>query len=86
MENHEKKIRIVIEIMQWVLIIFALFACLFISPNMKRYFENDKDEKLYKQINIDQKIERLNRENLMLIDSLANMKHDTIYIYTIEKK
>jgi hypothetical protein len=86
MENHEKKIRIVIEIMQWVLTIFALFACLFICPNMKQHFENDKEEKLYKQINIDQKIERLNRENLMLIDSLANMKRDTVYIYSRKKK
>ena len=86
MENHEKKIHMVIEIMQWVLIIFALFACLFISPNMKQHFENDKEEKLYKQINVDQKIERLNRENLMLIDSLANMKHDTVYIYSTKKK
>lgn len=86
MEKHEKKIRIAIEIMQWVLIIFALFACLFISPNIKRHIENDKDEKLYKQINADQKIERLNRENLMLIDSLANMKRDTVYIYSTKKK
>lgn len=86
MENHEKKIRIVIEIMQWVLIIFALFACLFISPNMEQHFENDKEEKLYRQINVDQKIERLNRENLILIDSLANMKRDTVYIYSSKKK
>jgi len=76
----------VIEIMQWVLIIFALFACLFISPNMKRHFENDKEEKLYKQINADQKIERLNRENIILIDSLANLKRDTVYIYSTKKK
>ena len=83
MEKHEKKIRVMIEIMQWTLI---LFACLFICPNVKQHINDEKAEKLYKQINTDQQIERLNREKMELMDSIVNMKKDTVYIYTGKKK
>lgn len=75
-----------IEIMQWALILFALFACLFICPNVKQHINDEKAEKLYKQINTDQQIERLNREKMELMDSIVNMKKDTVYIYTGKKK
>ena len=72
--------------MQWTMILFALFACLFICPNVKQHINDEKVEKLYKQINTDQQIERLNREKLELMDSIVNMKKDTVYIYTDKKK
>lgn len=86
MDKHEKKIHVVIEIMQWTMILFALFACLFICPNVKQHINDEKAEKLYKQINTDQQIERLNREKMELMDSIVNMKKDTVYIYTGKKK
>lgn len=86
MEKHEKKIHVIIEIMQWTMILFALFACLFICPNVKQHINDEKAEKLYKKINTDQQIERLNREKMELMDSIVNMKKDTVYIYTGKKK
>lgn len=86
MEKHEKKVRVIIEIMQWTLILFALFACLFICPHVKQHINNEKTERLYKQINTDQQIERLNREKFELMDSIINMKKDTVYVYNSKKK
>lgn len=81
MDKHEKNLHIIIEIMQWTLILFTLFACLFICPNVKRHIDNEKNEKIYRQINTDQQIERLNREKMELMDSIINLKHDTVYVY-----
>lgn len=80
MENGGKKIQVIFETIQWLLLVFVIVVCLFVCPKVKQHMIDESEQHLYERIHTDKQIERLNRENLILIDSLSNATKDTVYL------
>lgn len=79
MEEKRGKIRNVLEVIQWVLIALTLGICVLVCTNVGKYIEKQTDEQLYNRIYTDQKMERLNQENIALLDSLKKASSDTVF-------
>lgn len=85
MEKNSKRFHIILECIQWLLIVFVLFACMFICPKVKQHIKEDQKEHLYQQIHTDKEINKLTRENTILIDSIENIKKDTVTLIQIKE-
>lgn len=73
-----KKIKTVMEVLQWVLLAAIFAVLLFIYPNIKNNIKDERKHQLYQQIDKDLRIDKLTRENQVLYDSIANTKKDTV--------
>lgn len=75
-----KHIRLVIEVLQWFLIILLFGVCIHIYSKLKEQVEYSNKCEQFKQIQHDKTINMLVNENEMLIDSLSRANKDTVYI------
>lgn len=80
MKNNGNIVKIVLEILQWLLIssVFAMY--LIVYSRVTEHLHMEKDAILYEQIDNSKRIERLNGEKMALIDSISSISKDTVYI------
>lgn len=80
MNNKANIVKIVLEVLQWLLIASVFVMYLIVYSRVTEHLHNEKDAILYEQIDNSKRIERLNGEKMALIDSISNMSKDTVYI------
>ena len=80
MKTKANIVKIVLEVLQWLLIgsVFAMY--LIVYSRVTEHLHMEKDAILYEQIDNSKRIERLNGEKMALIDSISSMSKDTVYI------
>lgn len=80
MNNKANIVKIVLEVLQWLLIGSVFVMYLIVYSRVTEHLHMEKDAILYEQIDNSKRIERLNGEKMALIDSISSMSKDTVYI------
>jgi hypothetical protein len=80
MNNKANIVKIVLEVLQWLLIASVFVMYLIVYSRVTEHLHNEKDAILYEHIDNSKRIERLNGEKMALIDSISSMSKDTVYI------
>lgn len=80
MKNNGNIVKIVLEVLQWLLIASVFAMYLIVYSRVTEHLHMEKDAILYEQIDNSKQIERLNGEKMALIDSISSMSKDTVYI------
>ena len=80
MDKKRRVFVIVLEVMQWLLIATVMVLCFLICSRVGKHMKSEQDIMLYHQIDNTRRIETLNEEKMILIDSLTNKNSDTVYI------